>query len=365
MEKIELRDLAPAPPTNDYTAEHVSAGIPIPKAKRVELFSADDFERFTEEWASSLKETYVRIARFAGSGDKGLDVVGFITDDTFAGGWDNYQCKHYDHPLRPSDIWVEIGKIVYYSFKGEFPPPRRHYFVASKGIGTNLEKLLSDPQRLKAETRKNWAQSCERSISSKFPVPLEGELSDYFDAFDFRFFGEKSLVELIEEHSQTPFHSVRFGGGLPARPASATPPAKIAPIESRYIQQLFEAYGDHKGSAVENVSELDAISNLRQDFSRQRERFYHAESLRNFARDTVPDGTFETLQDEVYQGVVDTCTSDHNDGLVRMRATVSQAAAISISSSPLSSVVKIQDKQGICHQLANTDRLTWVVRSDG
>jgi len=142
-------------------------------------------------------------------------------------------------------------------------------------------------------------------------VPLEGELCDYFDSFDFRIFGAKSVVQLIEEHSKTPFHTVRFGGGLPARPVATEPPVEIAQIESRYIQQLFEAYGDNQGSALKDVSELDAIPNLRQDFLRQRERFYHAESLRNFARDTVPDGTFESLQDEVYQGVVDTCTSDH------------------------------------------------------
>ncbi|MDO8433856.1 MAG: hypothetical protein Q7S58_15755 [Candidatus Binatus sp.] len=362
-DKKELRDLTPAQATKGYTAEHVAAGIPIPKPKRVELFSPVEWEQFTEEWASSLKGNYVRVARFAGAGDKGLDVVGFIAEGTFTGGWENYQCKHYDHPLWPSDIWVEIGKIVYYSFKGEFPPPRKHYFVASKGIGTSLEKLLSDPQKLKAETRKNWTQSCEHSISSTFSVPLVSDLNDYFDAFNFRIFGAKSVVELIEEHSQTPFHSVRFGGGLPARPAPAMPPAEIAPIESRYIQQLFEAYGEHLGSALKDVSELDAKPYLRQDFLRQRERFYHAESLRNFARDTVPDGTFETLQDEVHQGVVDTCAFNHHHGLDRMHATVSQAATISISSSPLSSVVKIQDKQGICHQLANADRLTWVVRN--
>jgi hypothetical protein len=43
-----------------------------------------------------------------------------------------------------------------------------------------------------------------------------------------------------------------------------------------------------------------------------------------------------------------------------MRATVTQSANISISSNPLASVVKVQDRQGICHQLANEYKLVWV-----
>lgn len=224
-----------------FTASNVSVGVPIPKTKRVELFSPADWEGFIEEWATSLENTYRSVARFPGAGDMGLDVVGYITETTFAGGWDSYQCKHYDHPLRPTDAYVEIAKIIYYSFAGEFPVPRRHYFAASKGIGTTLAQLLSDPVRLKAETKKNWKQYCESSISSKLTMPLKGKFNKYFDAFDFSIFSSKSVAEVILGHSQTPFHSVRFGGGLPARPVVQGPPNEIAPTESRYIQQLYEA----------------------------------------------------------------------------------------------------------------------------
>ena len=99
---------------------------------------------------------------------------------------------------------------------------------------------------------------------------------------------------------------------------------------------------------------------LKDDFLRQRERFYHAESLRNFARDTVPDGTYDSLQNEIYHGVVETCEKEHEDGLVRLRETLSQAGTVAIGSNPLASAVRVQDKQGICHQLANEDKLAWV-----
>ena len=352
--------LNPSPKSGLSTAGHVESGIPIPKTKRIELFSPTEWEEFTVEWASSLETSYKRVARFSGSGDMGIDVVGFVTSETFDGGWDNFQCKHYAAPLTPSEIWVEIGKIIYHSFVGEYPAPRKYYFVASKGIGTKLGKLLANPAKLKEEAKINWASHCETGISSAFVVKLEGDLLAYFDAFDFTSFSSKTLVEMIHGHSKTPFHAVRFGGGLPKRPAPSLPPSQIETLESRYIQQLLDAYGDYSGESIRDAAFLDSKPDLKRDFLRQRERFYHAESLRNFARDTVPTGTFESLQDEVYHSVIDICESAHPDGLARMRATVSQSAQVSISSSPLSSVTQTQDKQGICHQLANEDRMTWV-----
>lgn len=304
------------------------------------------------------------MARFAGNRDTGLDVVGFISNDTFTGGWDNYQCKHYDHPLRPSDVTVEIAKIIYYSYRGEYTPPRKCYFVAPRGIGTTLEKLLANPTRLKSEVRDNWSTRCEKEISSTEVISLSGGLAAYFEQFAFAIFSAKSLVELILGHSKTPFHTVRFGGGLPARPAAMVPPSEIERSESRYIQQLIGAYEDHAGVQFSDVASLSTSPDLHKDLRRQRERFYHAESLRNFARDTVPEGTFGALQEEVYQGVVDTCAEKHNDGLARMRAVVSQAARLPLGSNPLVTVMRTQDKQGICHQLANVDRLSWCANDE-
>ena len=358
----DMKPISPGAPVSCPSAEHVSTGIPIPKPMRVITFSPAEWESFTQEWASSLKDLYVRVARHTGSGDQGVDVAGFVNDGGWEGGWDNYQCKHYDHPLRPSDIWVEVGKIVYYSYKGEYPPPRKYYFIASRDIGTKLGKLIEAPDKLKEEARKNWESSCENGITETSSIPLEGDLLSWFEDFDFSIFSSKSVVELIEGHSKTSFHSVRFGGGLPPRPEVPIPPEDHDATESRYIKQLLNAYADHLGTPINNISDISVSSkpSLKKDFSRQRERFYHAEYLRNYARDTVPEGTFERLQKEMYHGVVDIYDDNHADGLARMRATVTQAAQVSIISNPLASVVQTQDRQGICHQLANDDQLIWV-----
>jgi hypothetical protein len=108
----DLKELKPHPPTSSASAEHVQSGVPIPKAVRVRTFSPEDWEEFIEEWATSLTGSYKKVRRFGGAGDLGVDIAGFCTDQGFQGVWDNYQCKRYDHPLRPSDVWVEIGKII-------------------------------------------------------------------------------------------------------------------------------------------------------------------------------------------------------------------------------------------------------------
>lgn len=364
IQDCDLSEISPRQNTHSASATHVSSGIPITKSSRVTLFSAEEWEIFIEEWASSQNVHYEQIRRYGGAGDMGIDIAGFSTSDRFQGNWDNYQCKQYDHSLRPSEAWLEIGKVIYYSFLGEYQPPKNYYFVCSKGIGTTLEQLLGAPEKLSDGAKRNWDQYCLKGITSTKDVPLTGELKEYFDEFDFSIFNSKSPLDLVNDHSKTAFHAVRFGGGLPLRPLVEPPPDEPKQDESRYLRHLLDAYGESMKKTVDSASFLDDVPRLKTDYLRQRERFYHAEALRNFARDTVPKGTFENLQEEIFQGVIDTNEASHLSGLDNLRSTLTQAAQISITANPLSASTKVQDKQGVCHQLANKDRLKWVNTDD-
>jgi hypothetical protein len=94
-------------------------------------------------------------------------------------------------------------------------------------------------------------------------------------------------------------------------------------------------------------------------YPRQREAFYSAEALRLFARDSVPAGTFEALQADLYDGVVEVCEGD-GPAMERLQRVLAAAAQAQVTSSPLLSVLYLRDRKGICHQLANEDRLLWV-----
>lgn len=363
IDKDLLTEIKPKTLSVVSSVAHIATGLPVDKVLRLKHSSPEEWEVFVEEWACSLENVYSKVRRLGGSGDFGVDIVGFCTDEGFEGQWDNYQCKRYQKALTPSDILVELGKVIYYSFIGEYTPPRRCYFVAPLGIGTMLERLLNKPTELRNKLIDNWDTHCKKGITATKNIELEGDFLSYVKGFDFKIFSSKSSIELIDAHSHTRFHSLRFGGGLPQRLTPEVPPTVIA-SESRYIRQILDAYGEHLKKKLADVDSLSTHQLLQKDLYRQRERFYHAEGLRNFSRDTVPEGTFQSLQQEIYHGVVDVVESTHQNGYERMKAVLNQATTIGLISNPLTVVLKLQDRQGICHQLANDDAFSWVINDD-
>ena len=367
MEGVQFMDncfteIAPSAKTAPtVTADQIIHGPQIPPQQRILLYSADEWEGFVEEWAHfCLKKHYVQVQRFTGAGDHGIDIAGFTDELKLLGVWDNFQCKRYlNHAVYPREAWPEIGKILWHSFMKQYSAPRRYYFVAPYGVGTTLAGYLANAVKLKTMLIENWDKHVKTVITEKHDVPLVGDFLAYVKAFDFSIFGSKTALQLIEDHRQSPCHALRFGGGLPTRPIAEKPPSHIAPRESRYIEQLLGAYSDHKKQVVLDVSELKAWPSLDGHFVRQRESFYHAESLRVFARDSVPAGTFESLQDDVHSGVIDVCDADHKDGFERVRQVTQAARELQLTSNALLTCAKPKDRDGICHQLANEDRLVW------
>jgi len=66
-----------------------------------------------------------------------------------------------------------------------------------------------------------------------------------------------------------------------------------------------------------------------------KEAFYHAEALRVFARDTVPPGTFEGLQEDIYTGIIDEHDAHHPDGYTRVLKVTKTARELSLTSNAL------------------------------
>lgn len=137
------------------------------------------------------------------------------------------------------------------------------------------------------------------------------------------------------------------------------PPEEIQAHESIYVGKLFEAYSDHTEAPISEYTALKKFAKLDQHFRRQREAFFHAESLRVFVRDKVEPGTFESLQEEIFHAVIDIHDAQHPDGYQRVVAVTTTAQSIPLDAHPLSPSTLTKDKHGICHQLANEDRLQW------
>ena len=328
----------------------------VPAIDLLRVFSPSQWEDFALEWAHSLKSRYHRVERCGGAGDLGRDVVAFVSDDE----WHNYQCKHYKEPLQPNQVVLELGKLCYYVQQQAFSAPSKYYFVAPQGAGNSLSLLFKKPEELRARLIKDWATKCEEHITSTKNVPLAGKLRAFVESFDFSIVSYVPPMELIEQHAQTRWHAARFPGGLPPRPPAEVPDLNKETFESPYIGRLLEAYSDHAGVLL-TVADLVAHNTLQRHLLRSRERFFHAESLRNFSRDNLPPGQFEDLQEEFFDAVIDTVEDTcHADGFQRVKAATGVAQRLDPMNNALCQVLGVKDKAGICHQLADNARLKWV-----
>lgn len=336
----------------------VTAGLPIPPIERIRIFSAGQWEDFVLEWADSLRNQYSNVERCGGAGDMGRDIIAF--DKVSPAIWDNFQCKHYKTGLTPGDIWMELGKLVYYTYIKEYTYPRKYVFVAPQGAGTKLSNLLRKADKLKAQLIDNWDKHCKTGITSTAEIELNADLCAYLDTLDFSIFEAVPPLRMIDQHAKTRWYATRFGGGLPARPKVALPPIVVAAHEVTYVRSLLDAYGDHLKCALPTVADLGAHDDVREHFNDARLEFYSAEALRAFSRDILPPGAFEELQNELHGGIKDEMRGTHPDAYRRVLAVVKMAKLLPITNHALKERLSSHDRGGICHQLANDGKVRWI-----
>ena len=178
------------------------------------------------------------------------------------GAWDNYQCKHYGDSLKPSDIWVELGKLAYYTKRGDYSYPRRYYFIAPRGAGTKLSNLLKKPGELRSELLKQWDAHCRDRITKTELVECDAAMRDHIERLDFTIFQATPVLRIIEAHAKTRWYAARFGGGLPQRPEPLSPPNLPGDNEAVFVGELRRAYADHLKHELKDV---DAGLALRED----------------------------------------------------------------------------------------------------
>lgn len=353
-----MADEEEAPPLlQDLSAPLVQAaasltGPPVSPQQRIFFYSSGEWELFVREWATGLERNYFQIKLLGGPGDRGVDIAGFKTARGFEDAWDCFQAKHYSEPLRLSDALPEMVKLLRHVCLGHYVLPDRYAFLAPKGCGANFNRLLSTPTDLKAA----FLESVELSAE---PADSQASIRALAEGVDFALFQSVEILDALEVHRGTPYHIGRFGGPLAPRPSAPPPPDEISPAEARYVAQLVEVYAD---SAVTDLepAKLSSHPKVGGHFSRQRIAFYRAESLRLYARDSVPPGTFELLQDDVHAGVVEIAERAFPTGMERLSEVLTTSGGLDLSAHTLISVATMDDRKGICHQLANDDRLTWV-----
>jgi hypothetical protein len=346
MESTEL----PQPDAGD-----AEVGIPRPTLlphQMLLFLSPDEWEEFIREWGTALVHDYDSVRRVGGSGDGGRDVAGFLTKDGFDGPWDCFQCKHYKSALNWSSLFPELVKVFRNVAAGEYSLPRKYIVLAPWGVSATLERLIKTPSAM----RKKFLEEVEKKLGDDAARSAIVELAA---ETDFAIFSSADVEEVLRVHATTRFHVRRFGSPLPPRSTPAGPPELIQDSEMTYVEQLLSVYRE-RWPEIASLDDARREGRTQQNLSRQRIRFFKAESLQAYASNGVLEGTFERFQEEIYSGVVEVVESDHDTGWARLNQVLATAGQLNLTSQLLATKADQDDLKGVCHQLVNDGRICWV-----
>lgn len=315
-------------------------------------------EQFVHRWAKVMSNrNYVDVQIFADAGDMGRDVVGFLTKQRHEGPWHNYQCKQLARTLQIGTALLDLGKIIYYSYRGEFILPERFTFVAPRGMSRTLEHLLYNPTELKEKIISSWSEYCQTKIIKNEVINLESELLDHLNNFDFSCVDRVTLDDILSDPSVNPVLAAYFGAD-PGAPPPHTVPSNVEKTELRYVNELLDAYGERERCLYNNHEDVIAHSKYATHFSEQRERFYRADAFNRFYRDNTLVEEMDDLQGEIYHGIIERHREAYADCLARVNAVMSQAASIP-PAGLLAKHARVPIRQGICHLFVNDGKLSW------
>ena len=328
----------------------------IPPERLIIALNDTDLEKFVREWVGHKKE-YVEVERFTGPGDMGRDVVGYLTKKRHEGEWHNYQCKQYGRSL-PTAIGIrEIGKVLYYSHRGEFTAPTGFFFVAPRGVNRTLRRLISKPGEFKQMLIGKWGEYCAETISEGTQIDLDPALKSFIEAWDFSLIHSISVDAILVDPASKPVMVSWFGEDPGPAPAGTVPP-EVESREMPYIRQLLDAYGERERCTYNGDVDVKNHGDHGPHLHMQRERFFDADAFSRFYRDNTMSEEIETLRHDMYHGVVDVHRADHADSLSRVNAVMVQAANVHPSGA-LAKYARVPVKQGICHHFANEGQLQW------
>jgi hypothetical protein len=321
-----------------------------------------DLERFVLRWAH-VKTTpkYHSVQRFAGAGDMGRDVVGFLASALHEGPWHNSQCKQLGRRnLGAGTALLDLGKILHFSHQGKFIFPERFTFVAPRGLSRPLEDLIFNPTALKKAMIDKWPDYCATKITAGKTIPLDASLLAHINTFDFSCVGRCSLDDILMDPAAKPALAAMFGTD-PGSPPPGVVPLIVAPTELRYADALMEAYSERDKCTYACHDDIIAHGVHGQHFFEQRERYYAADAFCRFYRDNTLSEEISALEDEMYHGVIQNHRQAHTDALTRVDAVMSQAAVV-LPSGPLARHARVQVRQGVCHHFINNSRIaSWKV----
>lgn len=326
----------------------------------LEAMDEDTYEELVTSWAFlCLKGKYIDVYQIGGAGDHGIDILA-KTSDTES---DIYQCKHYASALSASVVLPEICKILYFIYLKQISMPQNYYFVAPRSLNASMLKLISNPSSLREEVLNKWEKYSPK-ISDKLDTTLTEDLKLFVQTFDYNKFQVISpdrFLELLRENKILYYQY--FGVRRENIQRIKTPtPEEVQCKESTYITHLVDAYNsvnENSEITTENISS----TSFRSHFSRARDCYWLAESLRKMSMENTPgdEDEFEEFKADMEFHVADTYEQEFSNGLERNRAVIADSKTFSPKADRIiSGEISSGEKIGACYHLSNDNKLIWV-----
>jgi hypothetical protein len=218
--------------------------------------------------------------------------------------------------------------------------------------------MLLNPDKFRGEVIATWDTRVAPRVVEGEKHVLTGDLAGYVHGYDFTSFTYATLEEILDDHRRTAYWASRFGGQLPP-PNPGLTPAEVASEETVYVGKLLEVYSETAGVEIACVNDLSAHAEWGDDLQKQRVRFYDAEAFMATYRDQTEPGTIESFADQILDAM-DPALAMLMSAHGRLSTALSVAGQ-TIPASVLAAQAKVRVRQGVCHQLANADRVTWKV----
>lgn len=334
--------------------------MPLNETRHLLALNDDELEELIKKWIARVignESVYVGFDRPTASADEGRDSVGFLTERRYDGAWDNYQCKHLKKPLGSAEFFVELGKMFFYSDRGDYVLPRRYIFVAPNSGVRDVLKLIDRPSRIGPALIDAWGKYCEPGISTS-KAPLTPSIQDAIECYAFEnvvLWKSTDIVEqrqmrglLVEELAIDP-------GPAPQVDFSEIP---IVPEldEAEYLEQLRKVFSAHRGKPFADHEEIMADENYGTKVTRARRQFLERKAFRRHFRDNLDNDLIDQVDVDVLDSVQDTYDSyEKSSQFDRLLGVMSKAADAEISG-PLGKHRRVTPrvKQGSCHHHATS-----------
>lgn len=327
----------------------------------------DTYEKLVASWAYwCLKENdgrkYEDVMRIGGTGDKGVDVIAYYDQKNKK--CDIYQCKHYNHPIRQSDVIAELGKFLYFMAIGDIPVPDNYYLMAPQGLGDRFLQRYENADRLKQILIESWDKSIAGHIEKGKVVSLVGDVLVFIEGFDygrFKFYSSHKFLEtLVKADNRFVFFQYFGYRKEHLKRINLGTPANFEDYEKKYIQHLLDAYNDVKKNTVFNEDNV-VSSEYGKHFGRSRDEFWLAESVKKMGEENCLGDIdeFEELKDDMEDHVADTYEVTYDNAFDRLKKVTEKSESMPKKDRVISGELGPRELKGVCYQLSNEDRLIW------